>query len=266
VLIWSRWGNGLRSDLVVSEIGREMMGYLTVFIDNVKFAYARVRFYKHYLVARRRRVELKSIEGLMRDRLERQFVGKRAPIVDVKMRLLRRWQRLNGIVFDAPIAVIATLDALPAFGMSFEVRGADIRIRQLQGVRGFSTRGRYHPARSWPRLFVEACQDLALMHGYSRVLVIRSHRSYSWKRLDIGYAADTPEGVGQRLEIRSRLIKRLDGTARSMEGFGMERDWWVWRASRGNVSREGGKRQVETSMTTLKTRQAGSKASPTMQP
>ena len=207
---------------------------MTALIGNLKLVCARVRFYKNYLVARRRQVELKPIEAFVRDRLEGQFAGEQAPIVDVKMQLLKRWKKVSGI-FDAPIVVVATMDAVPAFGMAFELNGKEIRIRQLQGVRGFSTRGRYHPVRAWPRLFVESCQDLALMHGYSRVLLVRSHRSYSWKHPDSGYALETPEGFGRHLEIRSRLMKRLDGTAQSIPGFEMEKNWWVWSASCAQV-------------------------------
>jgi hypothetical protein len=214
------------------------MGALTLLIDNLTLICARIRFYKHYLVARRRQAELKSIEAFMRDRLERQFVGKQAPTVDVKMTLLKRWQRFGGIIFEAPIAVLAIIDALPAFGMAFELKGNDIRIRQLHGVRGFSTRGHYHPLRPWPRLFVESCQDLALTHGYSRVLVVRSHRSYSLKGPHS--APETPEAIGQHVEIRSRLMKRLDGTAQSIEGFEMGKNWWVWHATCRKFSRGGG--------------------------
>jgi hypothetical protein len=204
----------------------------TVLIDNLKLVCARCRFYKHYLVARRRQAQLKSIETFVRNRLERQFVDKQAPVVDVKMQLLTCWKKVSGITFDAPIVVVATLDAAPAFGMSFEVKGKEIRIRQLQGVMGFSTRGRYHPVRAWPRLLVESCQDLALTHGYFRVLVVRSHRSYSWKRSYNGYAIETADSSGRHLEIRSRLMKRLDGTAQSIQGFKMEKNWWVWRVNR----------------------------------
>jgi len=125
-------------------------------------------------------------------------------------------------------------------GMAFELNRKEIRIRQSQGVRGFPTRGRYHPVRAWPRLFVESCQDLALMHGYSRVLLVRSHRSYSWKHPDSGYALEISEGFGRHLEIRSRLMKRLDGTAQSIPGFEMEKNWWVWSASCAQVEKPRG--------------------------
>jgi|SRR5215469_250800 len=228
------------------EIGSATM--FIVLIDKAKLVGAHLRFYKHYLVARRRQVELKSIEIFVRDRLERQFVDEQVPLVDVKMQLLKRWKKVSGITFDAPIAVIATMNAVPAFGMAFEVRGKEIRIRQLHGVRGFSTRGRYHPVHAWPRLFVQSCQDMALKHGYSRVLVVRSHRSYSWKRLDSGYAPGTPEGIRQHSEIRLRLVKRLDGTAQSIPGFEKRNDWWVWRASWEKFRGEQGRKKTGISV------------------
>ena len=158
----------------------------------------------------------------MRDRLEGQFAGEQAPIVDVKMQLLKRWKKVNGITFDAPIVVVATMDAVPAFGMAFELNGKEIRIRQLQGVRGFSTRGRYHPVRAWPQLFVESCQDLALMHGYSQVLLVRSHRSYGWKHQDRGpdtkvhFTYARPERIGN-CPI-ARFNDRLSGKRTYLRG------------------------------------------------
>src|SRR5215510_12036962 len=51
------------------------------------------------------------------------------------------------------------------------------------------------------------------------------------KHPDSGYGLETPEGFRRHLEIRSRLMKRLDGTAQSIPGFEMEKNWWVWSAS-----------------------------------
>ena len=59
----------------------------------------------------------------MRDRLEGQFAGEQAPVVDVKVQLLKRWKKISGITFDAPIVVVAAMDAVPAFGMAGDVPG-----------------------------------------------------------------------------------------------------------------------------------------------
>src|SRR5215831_16009129 len=55
------------------------------------------------------------------------------------------------------------------------------------------------------------------------------------KHPDSGYGLETPEGFRRHLEIRSRLMKRLDGTAQSIPGFEMEKNWWVWSASCAQV-------------------------------
>jgi hypothetical protein len=62
--------------------------------------------------------------------------------------------------FCAPQVV--TLDGTPAFGKFFELNCKDLRIHQLHGVRSISFRIRCHAMRLWPRLFVQACQDLAI--------------------------------------------------------------------------------------------------------
>jgi hypothetical protein len=106
----------------------------------------RIRFFKHYCIARKRFTDLKSIETFMHERLERQYsnVDGPAPNIGVMFQLLAREGRYCGVHFDAPIVVVVTLDGTPAFGMAFELSGKDLRIRQLHGVRGTSFRGRYH--------------------------------------------------------------------------------------------------------------------------
>jgi hypothetical protein len=194
--------------------------------------HGRIRFFKHYCVARKRSADLKSIETFVHERLIHQYSNAPipAPNIGVTFQLLAQDGRYRGVYFDAPIVVMVTLDATPAFGMAFEVRGKDLRIRQLHGVRGISFRGRYNALRPWPRLFVHACQDLAMACGYKRVMVVRSHRSYSWPRpSNRNGGPSTPEGVSENAELRLRLIKRLDETAKSIDGFEMGTQWWIWR-------------------------------------
>ena len=161
----------------------------------------------------------------------RRTSGAWAPI-----QLFAQEGRYCGVYFDAPVVVVVvvvvvvTLDGTPAFGMAFELRGKDLRIRQLHGMRGISFRGRYHALRPWPRLLVQACQDLAIACGYKRVMVIRSHRSYSWPRPSHRKdGPSTPEGIREDLELRLRLIKRLDETAKSIDGFEIGTQWWIWQ-------------------------------------
>jgi hypothetical protein len=75
--------------------------------------------------------------------------------------------------------VVVTLDGTPAFRKFFELNGKDLRIHQLHGVQGISFRIRYHAMRLWPRLFVQACQDLAIAYGYKRVRVVLQCRRLS---------------------------------------------------------------------------------------
>ena len=192
----------------------------------------RIRFFKHYCVARVRFLDLESIEAFVRDRIEQQYKNtrKHAPNIEVKLRLLPKSRRYCGIHFDAPIAIVVILDDAPAFGMSLELKGKDIRIRQLHGARGFSFRGRYYPLRLWPRLCVQACQDLAVARRYTRVMLVRSYRSYSWRRPDNReHVPGTPEGIREQMEVKLRLIRRLDGTAESIDGFERGMQWWIWQ-------------------------------------
>ena len=192
----------------------------------------RIRFFKHYCVARTRFADLQSVKTFMRARIEQHYsnLGKHPPNIEVNLRLLAKSGRYYGIHFDAPIVMVVILDDAPAFGMAFELKGSDIRIRQLHGARGFSFRGRYYPLHLWPRLCVQACQDLAVARGYVRVMIVRSYRSYSWRRPDNRkHVAGTPEGIREQLEVKLRLIKRLDGTAGSIDGFEMGMQWWIWQ-------------------------------------
>jgi hypothetical protein len=85
--------------------------------------------------------------------------------------------------------------------------------------------------RLWPQFFVEACQEFAIMHDYSQVRVVRSHRSYSWKRPNTYCDPDTTEDIREQQRIRLRLIRRLDGTAGAL-GFEQQKKWWIWKAKK----------------------------------
>ena len=69
------------------------------------------------------------------------------------------------------------------------------------------------------------------MHDYSQVRVVRSHRSYSWKRPSTRYDPDTTEDIRELQSIRLRLIRRLDGTAEAL-GFEQQKNWWIWKAKK----------------------------------
>jgi hypothetical protein len=76
-------------------------------------------------------------------------------------------------------------------------------------------------------------RPLGVYTGWRRVNahdVVRSHRSYSWPRpSNRNDGPSTPEGISENQELRLRQIERLDETAKSIDGFEMGTQWWIWR-------------------------------------
>ena len=61
-------------------------------------------------------------------------------------------------------------------------------------------------------------------------MIVRSYRSYSWRRPDNReHVPGTPEGIREQMEVKLRLIRRLDGTAESIDGFERGMQWWIWQ-------------------------------------
>jgi hypothetical protein len=73
-------------------------------------------------------------------RLVATFVDDHPPDIDDRMEMLPFWWPFHGIRFDAPVVVLVTLDAALAFGMALDIKGRNIRIVELHGVKGFCTR------------------------------------------------------------------------------------------------------------------------------
>jgi hypothetical protein len=181
-------------------------------VDNLRIGLARARFLKSYLVSRLNTKHLDRLPQYVTSRLLATFVDDHPPDIDVRMEMLPFWRPFHGIRFDAPVVVVVTLDGAPAFGMALDIKGRNIRIIELHGVKGFCTRGRYHLLRLWPVLLVQACQHLAVVSGYRQVLMVRPHRYPSWQK---------------RPELRQRLNTRLDGTALAT-GFAIGAKWSTW--------------------------------------
>jgi hypothetical protein len=182
-------------------------------IDNLRIVLARARFLKSYVVSRLNAKHLDHLPEYVASRLVAAFVDDHPPDIDVRMEMLPFWRLFHGIRFDAPVIVVVTLDAAPAFGMALDITGRNIRIIELHGVKGFCTRGRYHVLRLWPILLVQACQHLAVESGYRHVLMVRPHRYPGWHK---------------RPELRRRLNIRLDGTALAT-GFAIGAKWSTWK-------------------------------------
>ena len=187
-------------------------------MDNLRIGLARVRFLKSYVVSRLNTKRLDRLPEYVASRLVATFVDDHPPDIDVRMEMLPFWRSFHGIRFDAPVVVLVTLDAAPAFGMALDIKGRNIRIVELHGVKGFCTRGRYHVLRLWPVLLVQACQHLAVTSGYRQVLMVRPNRYASWHK---------------RPELRQRLNIRLDGTALAT-GFAIGAKWSTWETKQRN--------------------------------
>jgi hypothetical protein len=98
-------------------------------------------------------------------------------------------------------------------GISFGLIGNDLRINQLHGVRGLNLCP-YTPMRhNWERTLVEAAHDLGF-----RILLIRAEHANSWRTA-------SPE-------LRERLRKRMDGSARTL-GLRPMGAHWVWESDAG---------------------------------
>jgi hypothetical protein len=100
--------------------------------------------------------------------------------------------------------------------MSFDLIGKHLIISQIHGV-GLN-RCRYRPMRRfWERTLVRAAHDLGF-----RTLLIRADHAKSW-----------PDGTP---EVRERLVKRLDDTARAL-GLTSRGAYWVWGKSDPSCAR-----------------------------
>ena len=114
-------------------------------------------------------------------------------------------------VVGGSFTVLVYLDMICFCGMSFDLIGKHLIISQIHGV-GIS-RCRYRPMRRfWEVTLVRAAHDLGF-----RTLLIRADYAISWPDA-------TPE-------LRERLVKRLDDTARAL-GLTSRGAYWVWPTSR----------------------------------
>jgi hypothetical protein len=156
-------------------------------------------------MSRYRHKDALRIEDTLHNRLQK-LLAKHHPVITVK---LHRWQgrRLHGVLWGGPFAVLVYLDTNCFCGMSFDLIGKHLIISQIHGV-GLN-RCRYRPMRRfWEITLVRAAHDLGF-----RTLLIRADHATSWPDA-------TPE-------VRERLVKRLDDTARAL-GLTSRGAFWVW--------------------------------------
>jgi hypothetical protein len=129
------------------------------------------------------------------------------------------------LYWEAPLTVIVWTEAGPIIGLSLEVWGGVLRIRQLQGVVGMQTP---ESLRKWPRQMVQACIEFAEeTASYKEVRIYKADQSLFYKYPDLHLGKDEDADEALR-EHQQRMRRRYDGTARQL-GFSERPRWYVWK-------------------------------------
>ena len=160
-------------------------------------------------ISRYRHKDALRIEETLHNRLQK-LLAKHHPDIIVQ---LHRWQwtHWHGVCWGGSFVVLVYLDNICFCGMSFDLIGRCLIITQIHGVH--LNQCCYRPMRRyWEITLVRAAHDL----GY-RTLLIRANHANSW-----------PHAPS---EVRERLVKRLDDTARAL-GLTSRGAYWVWPTSR----------------------------------
>ena len=111
--------------------------------------------------------------------------------------------------------------------MSLFIRGDVIHIVQLQGVSSIEMpKG----LRDWAERCVRACMEFARRENFRAVRLARSESLYSYHNPSIHWYLTPKERALATQQIRARMEKHHDGTARSL-GFTSETDWFSWENS-----------------------------------
>ena len=122
--------------------------------------------------------------------------------------------RLHGVWWGGSFTALIYLDRVCYCGLSIDLIGRNLIITQIHGVH--LNRCRYRPMRRfWEVTLVRAAHDLGF-----RTLIIRAAHANSW-----------PHATA---EVRERLVKRLDDTARAL-GLTSRGAYWVWPQARSST-------------------------------
>jgi hypothetical protein len=163
-------------------------------------------------ISRYRHEDALRIEDTLHNRLQK-LLAKHHP--DIKVTLHRwQWTHLHGVHWGGSFTVLVYLDTICYCGMSFDLIGRNLIINQIHGVH--INRCRYRPMRRfWEVTLVRAAHDLGF-----RTLLIRADHANSWPHVTA--------------EVRDRLVKRLDDTARAL-GLTSRGAYWVWPQARSST-------------------------------
>jgi hypothetical protein len=167
-------------------------------------------------MSRHRHNDALRIEDTLHNRLQ-GLLAKHHPDITVK---LHRWQWrcLHGVLWGGSFTALVYLNGDCFCGMSFDLIGSNLVISQIHGVH--LNRCRYRPMRRfWEVTLVRAAHGLGF-----RTLLIRADHAISWPDA-------TPE-------VRDRLVKRLDDTARAL-GLSARGAYWIWGKDGGQENSRG---------------------------
>jgi hypothetical protein len=146
------------------------------------------------------------IETTLRNRLQEMLTPKYQPEIEVNLHRWE-WRRFHDVCWGGSFTALVYLDKVCFCGMSFDLIGGQLIITQIHGVH--LNRCRFRPIRRyWEAIMVRAAHDL----GYKTMLIKAEHAN-SW-----------PHATQ---EVRDRLIKRLDDTAKLL-GLISEGRYWAW--------------------------------------
>ena len=185
----------------------------------------RWRFYLRYLASVRHRKKLENLLQVVENRFRHNWVTS----VEVQTRSSPGLVKGSKSVFwDAPVTVTIyrktkQKKTKPALCMSMYVAGNVIYIKQLQGVFALDVPT---PLRCWPKLFVEACIELAVVSGFQQVRVAKAETLPSYKNpfLQTGNQAEFEKA---RDGVRERMLMHYDGTAKEL-GLSDNGKWYIW--------------------------------------
>ena len=136
-------------------------------------------------------------------------------------------RRISGICWEAPATIVVYVNKKPLVGMGVEFRGSNLCIRQLQGVPSASI-----PAslQKWPAMFVTGAMNFLLnTEKYHVVRLYAADQRFSYKNPVFDDDRPTEHVYEKRTaELRQRLRRRYDGTAKQLGFTKRSRRFWEW--------------------------------------
>lgn len=128
------------------------------------------------------------------------------------------------VCWETPLGFTVRDSEGSCIALGLEFHGGFLCVRQLQGVRGRRIARKY---RHWPQILIEIAQDYAIDQGLRGVKVYRAHTSLFYWYPDFGSLEEDKDFFAMREDLRIRLRRRYDGTAREM-GFVLKKKYGEW--------------------------------------